>query len=333
MSKEVSREEKILKKNIYNKIGINFIKELQTLKSFNTVVSFTHIWLSILITFFAIEYVVFNWHLKSVVWIIPLSFFIATRQNALAVQIHEASHYHLFRSHKFNDYFCNIFSSYWILNDVESYRKNHLKHHRFLHSEKDPDKALYSINTKSKSKLSLLMFFLEDLSMKTSFNRIITYLKNKNEIKKNIHITSITNQVMKIIMQVIIFLYFYYTYIFEHAVILWIIFWVVPLFCIYPAIIRIRIVAEHYHENNLSGNSFVSRTTYGNIFINYLLGACMEFHFEHHLLPNIPHYNLKILHKKLKSYTYDSNLDSNKTKKSYFNTGYVNYWQKLMSNK
>ena len=119
--------------------------------------TFFHIWASIVISFLSSILQLFICF-KSNYLLLPIAIFIATRQNALAVQIHEAAHYHLFKNQKINDKFCNLFASYWIPNDVESYRVNHLKHHRFLHSENDPDKELYSIQ-KMKMIIRLIFYY------------------------------------------------------------------------------------------------------------------------------------------------------------------------------
>lgn len=330
MKKEAAKEQKNLRNYILKNIDKDFINELKQLKPFRTFISFTHIWASIVLSFILIDFVLLNYDLKSIVWLLPLSIFIATRQNALAVQVHEASHYHLFKSRTLNDLFCNIFASYWILNDVKSYRNNHLQHHRYLHTTKDPDKDLYHISTSKMNKFTLIKILVKDLFLITAISRIRKYLKlDRNEDKINFFKLTL-GLITKLITQIIIFLYFYTNYDALNSLILWISFWVIPLFFLYPLIIRIRTVSEHYHYNNNEGNNFISRTTKGNIFINYLLGACMEYHFEHHLLPHLPHYNLKVLNNKL-LHELKNPIDTKfNIKNKFINKGYLNYWSHLL---
>ena len=331
MKAEAAKQERDLRNYILKKFDRDFIKELRQLKPFRTIISFTHIWASIILSLILINIVLLDFGFESIVYLLPLSIFIATRQNALAVQVHEASHYHLFKSRSLNDLFCNIFASYWILNDVKSYRKNHLEHHRYLHTSKDPDKDLYHISTRKPNKYSLISIWMKDLLLITAISRIIKYLKlDRKKDRINFFELSL-GLLIKLITQTIIFLTFYISYDFLHSLILWISFWIFPLFCLYPLIIRIRTVAEHYHYNNKEGNNFISRTTKGNIFINYLLGACMEYHFEHHLLPHIPHYNLSTLNYRLLHHTNYSNETKLNLKNKFINKGYLNYWNNLLN--
>ena len=53
----------------------------------------------------------------------------------------------------------------------------------------------------------------------------------------------------------------------------------------------------------------------------------MEYHFEHHVIPYIPHYNLKILSNKLETETNDS---INYNYSNFKNIGYIDYWYKLI---
>ena len=321
----VKEEEKKLREYIIKLFSKETIEDLKTINPFRTLFSFLHIWISLIISYFLIFYIVHSFGLLSALFLIPLSVFIATRLNALAVQIHEASHFLLFSSKKINDIFCNYFGAYWILNNVESYRKTHLKHHRHLHTENDPDKDLYEIYNNDKTRSSPIFYFIQDIFLITALKRIKTYYKEKKTNRNDVNSEYIKHIFFKVLTQILILSLFFAIFNPLHALFLWFAFWFIPLFCFFPVIIRIRIVAEHFLQNNAQGRSFVSRTTNGNRIINYLLGACMEYHFEHHLIPYIPHYNLKIINKNL-------NLDNN-TLSQYQNKGYINYWLKTIKSK
>jgi hypothetical protein len=60
-----------------------------------------------------------------------------------------------------------------------------------------------------------------------------------------------------------------------------------------PAIIRFRIIAEHYSPelHHPCDGLFVSRTTVSNKLASYFIGAGIQFHYEYHLIPSIPHHN------------------------------------------
>src|SRR5258707_371730 len=74
----------------------------------HTLLTFGHIWLALGLAFAAIPFIESGpWGVRAVASFL-LIFFIGTRQNALAVQIHEASHHLLMRSRRGNDLFCNF---------------------------------------------------------------------------------------------------------------------------------------------------------------------------------------------------------------------------------
>lgn len=64
--------------------------------------------------------------------------FVATRQNILALLMHEQCHRIGFRS-KWGDYLCNFTCAYPLLVSVEGYRRVHLAHHQCFFTDKDPD--------------------------------------------------------------------------------------------------------------------------------------------------------------------------------------------------
>lgn len=66
-------------------------------------------------------------------------FIVATRQNVLALLVHEQAHCLGFKP-RFGDLLTNLFAAYPLLFlTVEGYAKVHLSHHRYFFSEQDPD--------------------------------------------------------------------------------------------------------------------------------------------------------------------------------------------------
>lgn len=328
MIQSVKHQETELRKKVLQLVSVEFLESLKVPNPLKTVVTFCHIWTVLLISLFAVLFFYQKYGPFSVLPLLPLTLIIASRQNALAVQTHEGSHYHLFPSKFLNDFFCNICCSYWILNDVNSYRKTHLNHHKHLHTDKDPDIGLYSIKGNQKNLKGLIGLILQDICGFTAVKRILVYVKNAHNQKKNF----INNHTLgKIIAQFSIFLFFYIFFNFSHSLFLWLIFWIIPLFCVFPVIIRIRIVAEHFNEHGTNTVCFTSRTSSSNLFSDYFLGACMEYHFEHHILPYIPHHNLKKLHRELTDKGFFGCKNINSTKPTHFvSGGYINYWKKLL---
>ena len=69
----------------------------------------------------------------------------------------------------------------------------------------------------------------------------------------------------------------------------------------YPMILRLKTITEHFHPGLREPKTvhWIARTSYAGWLQNHLVGARMEYHFEHHVLPTIPYRGLKRLHRRL----------------------------------
>jgi fatty acid desaturase len=76
-------------------------------------------------------------------------------------------------------------------------------------------------------------------------------------------------------------------------------FYVLPILTLYPAQIRLRTACEHLFEAGYRPRAleerWVVRSTSANALERFLIGPLLgEYHFEHHLLPGVPYYNLPL---------------------------------------
>jgi fatty acid desaturase len=217
--------------------------------------------------------------------------FISTRINALNVQVHEGSHYALAQSKKWNDFLCNWVFAYPIGYTAEQYRSTHIPHHLYLNTEDDPDLPLYKLHLRN-----LKFYILQDLLFITAIKRFWLSRNERNGIRGLICM-GLPNLAMLLFLAAITAP--------VDGMLLYILLWVVPLCCLYPVIIRIRVLTEHYDPRLFTQpNNFIARTTECTPLSAYLIGANMEYHFEHHLFPGIPYAGVKLLHKKLKMLSY-----------------------------
>jgi fatty acid desaturase len=69
----------------------------------------------------------------------------------------------------------------------------------------------------------------------------------------------------------------------------------------YPMILRLKTITEHFDRALRRANTvnWIARTSSAGWLQNHLIGARMEYHFEHHVLPTIPYRGLKKLHRRL----------------------------------
>src|SRR5205823_9971833 len=84
----------------------------------------------------------------------------------------------------------------------------------------------------------------------------------------------------------------------------YLLFYALPIVTVYPAQIRLRSLVEHSFEVGFVPKSpedyWVTRSTRGSIVERFIFSPIgIHHHFEHHLFPSIPHYNLKNVQKLL----------------------------------
>ena len=91
---------------------------------------------------------------------IPMLAFIATRQHALLIMMHDAAHFLISHNRAVNDTVSNLFCAFPFLVSNKRYRINHLLHHRYVNTADDPD---LNVNVHPESRLTLALELIQDL--------------------------------------------------------------------------------------------------------------------------------------------------------------------------
>jgi fatty acid desaturase len=223
--------------------------------------------------------------------------------NWINVQVHEASHYLLWENKRLNDIYCNVLLASLALQDVNTYRATHAMHHTRLHSESDPDLYIYRLNGKGMSEL--LSNILEDLTLQSAFRRkrfVSQFISANNLPFKGAPAYS---SLAKALAQLFV-LSCLWKFCGFWAIAYYGSFYLYGLLAVFPALVRVRTVVQHFDPSLLqskleqSAPPFIARTTIAPFFEFLTIGARMDYHFEHHLFPNLPYYNLANMHKMLK---------------------------------
>ncbi|MBF6557980.1 MAG: fatty acid desaturase [Acidimicrobiales bacterium] len=222
------------------------------------------------------------------------------RMNAFGVILHEGSHGLLAKSRKLNDRLCNWGIAFWTINSVEEYRPTHRLHHRYLGQERDPDRVFYLVPARRGALTSLL---LQDLLGVTAFRRATSRISGTSQ-ESGAPASLLTRPqllVGKFVTQVVILGQFVRFQGILRGMLFYVVFWMVPIICMYPMILRLKTITEHYDPRLRDPTSvnWTARTSYAGRFQNHLVGARMEYHFEHHVVPTIPYRGLKALHRRL----------------------------------
>ncbi len=224
-------------------------------------------------------------YLVTVVWI-------ATRQHALMILLHDGTHYRLFRNRKLNDWVSEIALAWPVLISARAYRRNHFAHHRYLNTDGDPDWVRRKgdpawVFPKPRAEMAGLL--LRDL---TGLGAIALLKLMKTVASKDVDV------------QRSFLLVRYGFYLIVIALALWmgamkllLLYWFVPLFTCLVFIFRIRSIAEHSGLPTTGSVYAQTRTVIPSMLERiFIAPKNVNFHLEHHLYPSVPFYRLPRLH-------------------------------------
>jgi fatty acid desaturase len=237
-------------------------------------------------------------------WSIPagilLVLLMGLRMNAFGVILHEGSHGLLAKSRSLNDRICNWGIAFWTINSVEEYRPTHRLHHRYLGQERDPDRVFYLVPARRGALTGLV---LQDLSGVTAFRRATSRISGTSDVSGAPASLLAKPQLLvgKVVTQLIVLGQFVLFQGVPRGILFYVVFWLVPIVCMYPMILRLKTITEHFDPSLRKANTvnWIARTSCAGWLQNHLVGARMEYHFEHHVLPTIPYRGLKKLHRDL----------------------------------
>ena len=233
---------------------------------------------------------------------------IGGRQLALGILMHEAAHNTLLPKIYGKDLISRWLICAPLAFDLRSYREEHLNHHRYLGTNKDPDTPLTKPYPTTKRKL--LKRFIRDKSGQTALTRIIgiyymatghiAYTSNGNiqrlgkpskskalkNLTKNLYPTIVFNLILFAILSM-----------FEPSLYL---LWLGSYMTTFSLFLRIRSIAEHAGLPNIEDQFFNARNLSAGILERLTIAPHgVNYHLDHHLFMQIPHYHLSKLHKAL----------------------------------
>ena len=241
--------------------------------------------------------VIFGTWAAVVYWTNPLTvllgvLIIGTRQLGLFVLSHDGAHYTLFKNRALNDW-----ASEWLLSRAQlgggigSYRRYHMKHHRFTQQEQDPDLALskpFPISRKS-----FYRKVWRDLSGQTGVKQYGAGIRDafKDGFAKGWQ---------RMGPNLIINLVFFAGFVYVGKWYLYFLLWWVPALTWNRFVTRLRNIGEHAAVPDNDDRLRNTRTTLANWLERaFVAPYYVNYHLEHHLLVNAPCYRLPELHKKL----------------------------------
>ncbi|RMF18438.1 MAG: fatty acid desaturase [Candidatus Dadabacteria bacterium] len=270
-------------------------------------------WLSVLTTWGMIagSFALVAW--QTTWWTIAIALVIlGGRHLALAILMHECSHYSLFRTKRLNDIVGRWLAAAPTWQDVYRYRTHHIQHHAHTGTEKDVDLGLVEPFPTNWS--SLLRKFARDLSGVSGLKRalglllmdfgFLTYsasttakpIPQKGRPFRDIILTGARNLYPVVLTNGALYATLAWT---GHGWLysLWVISWLTT----FSLFVRIRSMAEHACTEQTANQFLNTRTTYASPLARVTVAPHhVNYHLEHHVAMTVPHYKLKRLHRMLR---------------------------------
>jgi fatty acid desaturase len=259
--------------------------------------------LGTLVSFVAVP-VLFGLHPRW--WTVALLALCAIRNfNCAAQLVHESDHGTLFRDPRLNRSLGNLFA--YLLGYTRSgHRTAHMDHHLYLNTDRDPD-IIFS--QPSASSAAVLRGLLSDLLLVSAIKRLLQYSQSDRTTYSVSPWRRLTPRyfarmaaaMVPVAVTQIVLLSIYTVvggpcaYLLLH---------ILPIMTLYPLQIRVRSIAEHGFEAGYQPASpqeaWMTRTSRLNILERWIIAPFGQYlHYEHHVFPSIPNYNLPHVHRLL----------------------------------
>ncbi len=234
------------------------------------------------------------WSHSAIVWFLAI-FVIARCQHALAVLAHDAAHFRLLENRFWNDFVGQWICFAPMASSLAAYRNVHLRHHRYLHTDKDPDLSLsrpYPATAASwRRKLLRDISGISELQIRGYIH--VEHGRShlaRGRLLRNFTPASIARRLVLVGFFATLFYFGYF--------LAFMVLWVLPEMTVQRVIARIRAVLEHGgvpdpNDGLRNARTIISRSWTLCFMMN---PHHVAYHLEHHLFPAVPHYNLPKLH-------------------------------------
>ena len=271
------------------------IRELSVLRPSKAIAAIVVEWLGIAAAIAVCELL---WHpviyLFAIVWI-------GARQHALTVLGHDAAHFRLLPSRRWNDWVGNVVVMWPVFLAADGYRYYHGEHHRFTGMENDGNRTIWRTHTKAgaltaewtfpKTFVGLVLTILWRAAFLTGLFWILRGFAAAVIMRRSwVHMVGRLGYYAAIAATLT-------------ATGFWrefLLFWIVPYCTAHIGFQYIRLICEHSAVRSDDPAYAVTRTTLARSWERWIIvPRNIHYHIEHHWYPSVPFYNLPALHERL----------------------------------
>lgn len=223
---------------------------------------------------------------------------IGSRQHALTVINHDATHFRLLESRRANDWVANVLLAWPMFISVQGFRHFHSEHHRHLNAPGDGNRALWGTHGPDgrltrewrypKTSAGLFLTILRRAAVFTGLFWMVRGL-----VGGFLFGVSTAERIARVLLWAAAF------WAIDRAD-AWhgfVLYWIVPYCTWHVAIQYIRLTCEHSAVRTDDERYVDTRTTIpgllGRLFV---LPRNIGYHIEHHFYPSVPFYRLPELH-------------------------------------
>ena len=239
-----------------------------------------------------------SWLLWPVIWTV-----IASRQHALLILMHEATHGLAFNTKWLNEFVGEVICGGPMTVSMTTYLYNHLAHHKWMNEPRDPDwarkladadeRASWVYPLKDATLGFWLRFWVRSIAYQFRSFKEIENPESKPPVKRGL-----AQRVSQIRLL---------SYLLLAAALtvfgLWLhflLFWVVPLVLVMPFLMRIRAIAEHFALDQEGYYDEVRNVKFRHPIEKALFTPhYIAMHLDHHLFASVPFYRLPALNRHL----------------------------------
>jgi fatty acid desaturase len=217
-------------------------------------------------------------------WWAAVVVLIGARQHGLLVLMHEGVHWRLHRDPRLNDLLSDLFCAWPLFASTAAYRAGHLRHHRALHTPRDPDWVHRHARPEWAFPTTRGALLLRLVRVALG-GGVMTFLRYRHDV---VDPSPPARRLARVAVALVLPAAALLAGEGERLLLLW----VLPLAVAVPVYSRLRVIAEHYGLPSRTELDTTRDWSAGVLLDWWLVPWNIRLHLTHHLFPSVPFHRL-----------------------------------------